>query len=109
MHISLGSFPPPTPPGGPLAGPHPGGLVPAWGQPDGVLLAGPAASPLQPATSGPQRPGQPLHVRGLPVQGGAAGAGLCATELMDLLFFVQIANFTEVHARFRHGKATLFK
>lgn len=44
-------------------------------QRDGGVAAGAAAPPHLAAEAGPQRPGQPLHVWGLPLQRGAQAAG----------------------------------
>lgn len=69
------AFPPSS--GGPLPGLQAGESGPAWQQHHRSLPAGPPPSPHLPAQAGPPRPRQPLHVWGVPLQGGAQEAGIC--------------------------------
>lgn len=63
--------------GGPLPGLQVGEFGPAWQQHHRSLSAGPPPSSYLPAQAGPQRPRQPLHVGGVPLQGGTQEAGIC--------------------------------
>lgn len=62
--------------GGSVSGPSAGEFGPAWQQRIRGLSAGTSPPPHLPPQAGPPGPGQPLHVRSFPLQGGAQTAGV---------------------------------